>query len=166
MRVVCFFHTTRKQEKLPWCLIFFLKQHIQNASKSPNVCTSQEGQFTETLSYCWKTLKFRVPCSWFIVITAHHTLKKNTKACEQGNVWHHFINLQLQWKNRTFFLVPYSSQQLYLVCVYTYIHTHTHIVLWVSWKCSKRPIPHCSQSKKRTEGQAVSKWLFYQIFQH
>lgn len=108
MRVVCFFHTTRKQEKLPCCLIF-LKQHIQNASKSPNVCTSQEGQFTETLSYCWKDSK--IQGALFLIYCNNSTphFKKNTKACEQGNVWHHFINLQLQWKNRTFFLVPYSS---------------------------------------------------------
>lgn len=160
---MCFFHTTRKQEKLPWCL-FFLKQHIQNASKSPNVCTSQEGQFTETLSYCWKTLKFRVPCSWFIIITAHHTLKKNTKACEQGNVWHHFINLQFQWKNRTFFLVPYSSQQLYLVCVYTHIHTHTVLLVSWFWSAAKDQYRIAVNQRKEQKAKQFPNGYFIRLF--
>lgn len=88
------------------------------------------------LSYCWKTLKLRVPCSLvkgkIILIYYNHStphFKKLLKRASRVTIWHHFTNLQLQWKNRAFFLVPFSSQQLYLVCVYTlYMHIHIRLV--------------------------------------
>lgn len=55
---------------------------------------------------------------------------------------------------------------VFSVCVYVYTHTHTLSYWLVGFEVQQRPISHCSQSKKRTEGQAVSKWLFYHIVQH
>lgn len=52
MRILCF-KSFNYQEAMKTSLASIsLKQHIQNASKFPNVCTSQEGQLTEMLSYC------------------------------------------------------------------------------------------------------------------
>lgn len=73
--------------------------------------------------------------------------------CDQGNVWHHLIN-QLQWKNITFFLIKcHFYHKSFSVCVHIYAHTHMHFhyVLLLVLKCSKRPIPHYSQSNKREQ---------------
>lgn len=91
MRILCF-KSFNYQEAMKTSLASIsLKQHIQNASKFPNVCTSQEGQLTETLSYCWKTLKFMVACSLvkgnIILIYCNHStshFKKKLKRVSRG----------------------------------------------------------------------------------
>lgn len=88
-------------------------------------------------------LKFRVPCSlikgkMILVYGNHSTLhlkKQKTKMCEQGSVWHHFINLQTSVEKYNHFHVPFSSWEFWLVCVciHTYTHTHFCFVLLVRW---------------------------------
>lgn len=98
------------------------------------------------LSYCWKTLKLRVPCSLvkgkIILIYYNHStphFKKLLKRASRVTIWHHFTNLQLQWKNRAFFLVPFSSQQLYLVVSWFGVQQETNTALQSVKERDRRP---------------------------
>lgn len=120
---------TRKQF---YNFLCFPKQHIQNASKrTPNYL--QNPELTD-ISYCWDSKiqgalfpsqKGKYSDSW----SQHITLLKNAKACEQGNVWHRFIYLQLQWKIRTLFKCHFIAR----VLVSAPIDTHTDSMLCFSF---------------------------------